>query len=264
MNLLGREEEKTNLSKSTDHPFVTVDVLPFTICEDKLKLLLVRRGTEPFYGRWAIPGGFLGMEESARQAAERKLFEETHVEKAHLEQLYTFSCPKRDPRSRVLSIAYLALIPAGHLCFVPGPEILETDLFEIIERGGQLCLLRSSDQATLSGRDLAFDHETIIRTALARMRGKIWYTDIAFSLMSDRSAFTLPELMTAFKAILGTPLDAGNFYRKIKREYLQTGRIEETGEQGKPWGKKKATLYRITWESEPFGSQEPSVPSGAL
>ena len=181
-----------------EHPSVTVDILIFTVKDRKLHLLLIRRNEHPFMGKWAIPGGFLRMDESADEAAARRIREETGVENIHLEQLYTFSSVDRDPRTRVLSIAYLATVPYGRLRFQAG---------------------EGADEA----------HEKIIRTAVQRMRGKLGYTDLAFGFLEDPSSFTLTELRIVHEAILDRQLDIGNFRRTIKREYEAAGRIRERG-----------------------------------
>lgn len=233
------------------HPSVTVDILLFTILEKKLHLLLIRRNMHPFLGKWAIPGGFLQMEESADEAAARKISEEAGVENVHLEQLYTFSAVNRDPRTRVISIAYLAAVPFGKLQFSAGPGAEEAALFAVSGIEGESvsesperlsgssqdgAVLSSADEEllltgpggeVLTGRDLAFDHASIIRCAVQRMRGKLNYTDLAFSFLEDPSAFTLSELRIIHEAILGRKLDIGNFRRTIKREYEAQGRITE-------------------------------------
>ena len=241
-----------------EHPSVTVDILLFTVEERQLKVLLVRRATPPFKGRWAIPGGFLRMEESAEEAAARRIREEAGVEGVHLEQLYTFSAVDRDPRTRVISIAYLATVPAGQLRFGAGEETAEAALFrvgigevsgegapgeDVSGEAGRL-LLTAADGTVLPPEEIAFDHAEILLTALQRMRGKIGYTDLAFGFLEDPQSFTLAELRYVHEAILGHKLDVGNFRRTIKRDYEAAGRIGETeigrGEVGRP-----AMQYRV-------------------
>lgn len=256
-----------------EHPSVTVDILLFTVEERQLKVLLVRRATPPFKGRWAIPGGFLRMEESAEEAAARRIREEAGVEGVHLEQLYTFSAVDRDPRTRVISIAYLATVPAGQLRFGAGEETAEAALFRVgigedsgegapgeevsggdvsgenVSREGVSgeagrLLLTAADGTVLPPEEIAFDHAEILLTALQRMRGKIGYTDLAFGFLEDPQSFTLAELRYVHEAILGHKLDVGNFRRTIKRDYEAAGRIGETeigrGEVGRP-----AMQYRV-------------------
>ena len=120
-----------------EHPSVTVDILIFTVSDRKLRLLLIRRNEHPYLGKWAIPGGFLRMDESADEAAARRIREEAGVENVHLEQLYTFSAVNRDPRTRVISIAYLATVPAGKLHFLAGAGAEEAALFSIDGNTGE-------------------------------------------------------------------------------------------------------------------------------
>jgi 8-oxo-dGTP diphosphatase len=242
-----------------EHPSVTVDILLFTIKDRKLQLLLIKRKEHPFIGKWALPGGFLRMEESADEAAARRIREETGVENIHLEQLYTFSSVNRDPRTRVLSIAYLATVPFGKLRFQAGEGADEAGLFavdgvqgesvtarpekELSATAGTL-VLTGAEGEVITGSDLAFDHEKIIRTAVQRMRGKLGYTDLAFGFVEDLSSFTLTELRIIHEAILDRSLDIGNFRRTIKREYEATCRIRERGLEKGAVGR-PAMLYQF-------------------
>ena len=225
-----------------EHPSVTVDILIFTVTEKKLHLLLIKRDNYPFMGKWALPGGFLQLDESADEAAGRRISEKAGVSNVHLEQLYTFSAVNRDPRTRVISIAYLATVPYGKLLFSPGTGAEEAELFtvegiigknasahpEAADPADEGSLrLTGPEGITLSSADLAFDHASIIQTAVRRMRGKLDYTDLAFGFLEDPSAFTLTELRIIHEAILDRKLDIGNFRRTIKREYEATGRIVE-------------------------------------
>ena len=242
-----------------EHPSVTVDILVFTVSDKKLRLLLIRRNEHPYLGKWAVPGGFLRMDESAEEAAARRIREEAGVEGAHLEQLYTFSAVDRDPRTRVISIAYLAAVPADKLRFLAGTGADEAALFEVSGIGNEKAdrqpekdvikeqdglLLTGPDGIQITGRDLAFDHAEIIRTAVLRMRGKLGYTDLAFGFIEDPASFTLTELRIIHEAILGYPLDIGNFRRTIKREYEAAGRIAECGLEKGAVGR-PAMLYRF-------------------
>lgn len=228
-------------------PSVTVDILIFTIEDKKLKLLLIRRNMHPYMGKWAIPGGFLQMEESADEAAARRIREEAGVENVHLEQLYTFSAVNRDPRTRVISIAYLATVPFGKLKFHAGTGAEEAALFTVSGLSEESLSLTSPGGEVITGQDLAFDHSEIIRCAVQRMRGKLDYTELAFGFLEDPSAFSLSELRLIHEAILDRKLDIGNFRRTIKREYEATGRIKERsvekGSVGRP-----AMLY--TYQSD--------------
>src|SRR5262249_28522753 len=156
----------------------------FTIREDALHVLLVRRGIEPFRGQWAIPGGFMLAGESLDDAAKRELREETGLENVWLEQLYTFGTPDRDPRGRVVTVAYFALVSAGRAPPLAGGDAAEAKWWRV---------------ATLPA-SLAFDHDHILATAVERLRGKLSHTNIAFELVPEK--FTLSELQHVHEAIL--------------------------------------------------------------
>jgi 8-oxo-dGTP diphosphatase len=191
-----------------DHPrpSVTVDVIIFTLRGDDLQALLVRRKHPPFEGMWAIPGGFVGIEESLEEAALRELEEETGVRDVYLEQLYTFGEVDRDPRGRVITVAYFALVPADAVHPHAGDDASEARWWSVYD------LPR-----------LAFDHAHILTYALQRLRYKLEYTAVGFELLPE--AFTLSELQAAYEIILGEELDKRNFRRKI----LGAQVIEETG-----------------------------------
>jgi len=191
----------------------------FTLRDDDLQVLLVKRKTAPYANRWAIPGGFVGRSERLDDAARRELEEETSVRDVYLEQLYTFGDPKRDPRERVITIAYFALVPAP-LAIAAGGDAADARWWSMYR------LPR-----------LAFDHAEILDYALTRLRYKLEYTAVGFQLLPE--TFTLTELQKAYEIILGIDLDKRNFRRKI----LDAQVIEETGEyrtgEGRP-----AMLYR--------------------
>ncbi len=206
-----------------DHPrpMVTVDVVIFTVREDRLQVLLVQRKHPPYAGMWALPGGFVGMEESLEEAALRELAEETGVMQAYLEQLYTYGDPGRDPRGRVITVAYFALIPAGTAIRTEGgDDAARADWFSV----GHL-------------PPLAFDHAEIVAYAVRRLRYKLEYTAVGFELLPEE--FTLSELQRVYEIVLGERLDKRNFRRRI----LQAGIIEPTRHfrtgEGRP-----ARLYR--------------------
>jgi len=202
-------------------PAVTVDVVIFTLREGDLQVLLVRRKAPPFQGMWAIPGGFIRLDESLEEAALRELEEETGVRDVYLEQLYTFGDPDRDPRGRVITVAYFALVPADAVCPRAGDDAAEARWWSMYDLP-----------------PLAFDHEKILAYALQRLRYKLEYTAVGFELLPE--TFTLSELQAAYEVILGEKLDKRNFRRKI----LSAGILEETGGyrtgEGRP-----AKLYRF-------------------
>ena len=208
-----------------EKPAVTVDMLIFTVNpekDDSLELLMIERGGHPFLGKWAIPGGFVEMEESLEEAAARELKEETDLSDIYMEQLYTFGDVGRDPRMRVISVAYMALVPKAKWFTVkPGAD-------------DRLTLL--SEDVCLSEEDIAFDHEKVIKTALQRLKNKVEYTDIAFELAGEE--FTLTHLQSIYESVLGRQLHKPNFRRWIVDRVEKTGRMD-TKSSGRP-----SCLYR--------------------
>lgn len=178
---------------------VAVDVVTFAVREGRLQVLLVKRGVAPHLGKWAIPGGFLHEGEDLEAAARRELDDETGIKPAFLEQLATFGAPDRDPRGRVLSVAYFALLPSeAAAAAVPagGSDAAEAAWF---------------DAAKLPS--LAFDHASILAYARERLKWKLDWTTAGFGLVPER--FTLTELQHAFEAGLGRTIDKRNFRRKV-------------------------------------------------
>jgi 8-oxo-dGTP diphosphatase len=192
---------------------VTVDIVIFSIRERELNVLLVRRGVPPFLGDYAIPGGFLRKDESLEEAAKRELYEETGVRDVFLEQLYSFGSPKRDPRGRVVTVAYYALVPSERIDLVAGADAAEARWF-----------------GTKKIPSLAFDHGEILGYALERLRNKLDYTTVGFQLLPKK--FTLSALQAVYEAILGKRIDKRNFRRKMAvlgilkplKEWQETGR----------------------------------------
>lgn len=199
MNNVIQEPTKPYDVTRYDRPSVTVDVVVFSILDEMLKVLLVKRKAWPFEGVWAIPGGFVRMEESLEEAAYRKLIEETEITShdVYLEQLYTFGDPKRDPRTRVITVAYFALVGADKLNFQAGDQA-DVGWFSVYEPP-----------------PLAFDHADILAYALTRLRYKLEYSAVGFQLLPEK--FTLRELQDAYEIILGAKLDKGNFRSKLRK-----------------------------------------------
>ena len=175
---------------------VAVDIVIFTIQSGELCVLLVKRAIPPFADQVAIPGGFVLDDESLDQAALRELKEETGVSEVYLEQLYSFGDPGRDPRGRVISVAYFALIAADRSPLIAGSDASEARWWPIRKLP-----------------PLAFDHGKILDYSLERLRNKLEYTTVGFQLLPAR--FSLSELQEVYEAILGKKLDKRNFRRKL-------------------------------------------------
>jgi 8-oxo-dGTP diphosphatase len=205
-----------------ERPSVTVDLVIFTLQDKDLNVLLVKRRRWPFEGRWALPGGFVNMDESLDQAARRELEEETGVRDIYLEQLYTFGEPQRDPRTRVISVAYIALVSADTQSLRISEESIDVRWFSV----------------RLLPGPLAFDHDAILAAGLDRLRSKLEYTTLAFQLLPE--VFSILELKGIYEQILGESLDKGNFYRKIKDANV----LEDTGMRREGRGR-PTTLYRF-------------------
>jgi 8-oxo-dGTP diphosphatase len=203
-------------------PALTVDCAVFGLDDGDLKVLLIQRGLEPFAGRWALPGGFVRVDEDLEAAARRELEEETGVTKVFLEQLYTFGDVDRDPRERVVSVAYYALVKLGDHRVKAATDARNAAWFAV------------ADVPTL-----AFDHEKILATALARLKGKVRYQPIGFELLPPK--FTLSQLQRLYEVVLETPLDKRNFRKKI----LALGVLEELDEIEEDVAHRAARLYRF-------------------
>jgi 8-oxo-dGTP diphosphatase len=205
-------------------PAVTVDCVVFGLDLDAedLKILLIQRRGQPFAGMWALPGGFVGMNETLEQSAKRELQEETGISRLYLEQLYTFGDPGRDPRGRTITVAYYALVKLGD-----HPIKADTD---------------ASDVGWFSVSDLprlAFDHAKIVTVALNRLKGKVRYQPIGFELLPAK--FTLSQLQRLYEVVLERELDKRNFRKKI----LGMGLLVETSEIQKDVAHRAARLYRF-------------------
>ena len=205
-----------------ERPSVTVDVVIFALEDDDLQVLLVRRQETPFQGMWAVPGSFVKINESLGDAAVRALGEKTGVHDVYTEQLFTFGEPARDPRTRVITVAYFALVPY---------TAVSVDVL-----GGDTAV--TAWHSVFDLPELAFDHELILEYALQRLRYKLEYTSVGFQLLPDE--FTLTELQKAYEIILSEALDKRNFRRKI----LSAEILEETGNKKQDGEGRPAKLYR--------------------
>ena len=228
-----------------ERPSVAVDLVLMSVVGGAIVALLMQRREPPHQGRWALPGGFVGVTETLEDAAVRVMREKARLTDAFVEQLYTFGAPDRDPRTRVISVAYVALLPAARFT---AAALAKSDL----------CLARIELDGTAPGDGavaatsadsklpLAFDHAAILGTAVRRLRGKLDYTPIALTLLPSR--FTLRELQEIHEAILGVALNKPAFRRRM----LDKGWIAPTGEHEANTSYRPAELYR---------RQEPHAPS---
>ena len=205
---------------SYGRPALAVDCVVFGLDEEDLKVLLIRRGIEPFLGRWALPGGFVHLEETLDEAARRELSEEAGIEKVFLEQLYTFGDPGRDPRERVVSVAYYALVKLSDHKVRAATDAKEAAWFAVDDLP-----------------KLAFDHEAIVEKAIARLREKVRYRPLGFELLPKK--FTLTQLQRMYEKILDVALDKRNFRKKV----LSTGLLIELDEVEQDVAHRAARLH---------------------
>lgn len=225
-----------------DQLHLGVDGLILTVRSGRLTALLSRRSHPPCEGAWALPGRLVALRESAEEAAEKLLAEMLPGVSAYSEQLYTFTRPERDPRGRVISIAYLILLPWERLAPALQQPGVTLQPFTVTSTPDGV-LLTDADRLSLSPADLAFDHSTILQTGVTRLQGKIDYTDVGFHLLTDMQAFSLSELQIVFEAVLNQTLDASNFRRGILAKYEATGRITQTSIIKKQGRGRPAALY---------------------
>lgn len=207
-----------------ERPSVTADIVIFSIIDSELKVLLIKRKHWPYESAWAFPGGFVQMDESLEDGAYRELNEETGLDRneIYLEQLYTFGDPGRDPRTRVITVAYFALVGADK---IKNPRAADD----------------AADVAWFSAYappELAFDHNRILEYAITRLRYKLEYSAVGFQLLPE--TFTLGELQQAYEIVLDEKLDKGNFRSKLRKSDVvePTKFTRETG--GRP-----ARLYQF-------------------
>lgn len=274
-----------------ERPSVTVDMLVFTVTDEEkenyrklpkkvLRLLMIKRGDHPFIGQWALPGGFVNMNESLDEAALRELKEETNIDNIYMEQLYTWGDVDRDPRTRVISASYMSLVDSSTLdikasddaddakwftvsCKMYQEQKTVTENGYVLQRWFRLTLSNDDDELyaivktekTVDGKiarikrevveshGIAFDHAKVIQYGIERLRNKIEYTDIAFNLMPSR--FTLTELQQVYEIILDTELLKANFRRKI------ADMVIETNEYTKDAGHRPSKLFKFNpdWDN---------------
>jgi 8-oxo-dGTP diphosphatase len=203
-------------------PALTVDGVVFGFDDGELKVLLIQRDIDPFKGQWALPGGFVHVDETLEEAVRRELKEETGLRDIYLEQLFTFSDVDRDPRERVVSVAYYALVALGKHTLAASTDARNAAWFCVSELPS-----------------LAFDHDKIVAAAVERLKGKVRYQPVGFELLAEK--FTLSQLQHLYEAILERPLDKRNFRKKI----LGMAVLIETDEIEQDVAHRAARLYRF-------------------
>lgn len=201
---------------------LTVDCVVFGLDESELKVLLIERALEPFKGEWALPGGFVRVDETLDEAARRELEEEAGLKNVFLEQLYTFGKVERDPRERVVSVAYYSLVKLAEHATRASTDAADSKWFPVSETP-----------------KLAFDHAEILKAARERLRGKVRYEPIGFELLP--AEFTLSQLQHLYEAVLGTELDKRNFRKKV----LSFDLLEPLAEKLKAGRHRPAQLFRF-------------------
>ncbi len=201
---------------------LTVDCVVFGVDDDELKVMLIQRGLPPFEGKWALPGGFVHVDESLEEAARRELQEETGLQNVFLEQLYTFGEVGRDPRERVVSVAYYALVKLSDHRVHAATDARDAAWFPVHDMPS-----------------LAFDHAEILQTAIERLRGKVRYQPVGFELLPKK--FTLSQLQHLYEVVLERELDKRNFRKKV----LSMDLLIETDEVEQDVAHRAARLYRF-------------------
>jgi len=215
---------EANMSSSADHkkPSLTVDCVVFGLDEEDLKIILIQRDRDPYKGRWALPGGFVHNDESLEEAAMRELKEETGIGNVFLEQLYTFGDVQRDPRGRVISVAYYALVNLRDHKIKAATDARDAAWFSVDDIP-----------------KLPFDHNKILEVALKRLRGKVRYEPIGFELLPEK--FTLTQLQRLYEKILEQDIDKRNFRKKI----LSMELLKELDEVQMDVAHRAARLYKF-------------------
>ncbi|MEM0952356.1 MAG: NUDIX domain-containing protein [Cyanobacteria bacterium P01_H01_bin.74] len=219
---------KQTVLSSYETPLVTVDIVLFTIIDNKLKVLLIQRRQPPFEHMWAIPGGFIHVGETLEEAASRRLYEETTVNNIYLEQLGSFGMPNRDPRARVITVAYYALVGADKLKLQAQANAKDVNWYDINDLP-----------------KLAFDHNVIVPIALKKLKRHLESSSVAFQLLPE--AFTLTELQRVYELILNKTLDKRNFRKKILASML----LQDTGKTKMEGYHRPAQLYAFRTVSDP-------------
>ncbi len=201
-------------------PALATDCVIFGFDGGELKLLLLEREKEPFKNKWALPGGFVFMDETTEACAKRILTEKAGIKQVFIEQLYTFSDIDRDPRERIISVAYYALVNKHQYELIAGRDTIKAEWFELSKLP-----------------KLAFDHAKIVKAAIQRLKGKVRYQPVGFELLNEK--FTLSQLQALYESILETTIDKRNFRKKI----LSMGLLTMLDEKEKNVARKAANYY---------------------
>lgn len=213
-----KEKEKLFLegydSTKYEKPSVAIDLLIFTIKDNQLQVFLMEREKMPFQGQLALPGVFVGIEESLEEAVKRGLKEKASLKNIYFEQLYTWGEVERDPRMRIISVSYMALVPFSQLVSSARKKGLEQNLYTV-------------DSILTSRQKMAFDHKKIIAYGRERIKNKAEYSLIAFQFLEKK--FTLPQLQLIYEIMLGKPLYKANFRKKIQPFVKETEEFITTG-----------------------------------
>ena len=217
------EEIKGTYTYKYPHPSVTADCVIFGFDGVSIKMLLIQRGIEPFKGKWALPGGFMKIDETAEECAKRELEEETGLKNAAVEQFYTFSDVNRDPRERVITVAHDARVRLSEV--KGGDDAASARWFAMDEVPS-----------------LAFDHDRILRMAVNRLKERIYFEPIGFELLPE--VFTMTELQNLYEAILEVKFDRRNFYNKM----LKLGILSEAEPRPTNASRRTPSKYRFNAE----------------
>lgn len=238
-------------SSKYEKPSVTTDVIIFTIDDDNdLNVLLIKRKNYPFKDKWAIPGGFVDINESIDTAASRELFEETNLKDIKIDQIGTFGEVDRDPRMRVISIAYFAFVPKNKLNIKAGDDAKEAILFKI-KKDESLYFINTKTDEKISEEELAFDHKEILKLALKRLNNRIDYTDDILYFLDEY--FTIFEAKSIYESISQTSIDTNNFRRDFLKKFA--GKIEKTKKTSTKYSNRAASVYRKVQNNDRIQTQ---------
>lgn len=220
-------------SSKFEKPSVAVDLVLFTILDEKLQVLMVNRNMHPFRGMLSLPGVFVGMKETLDEAAQRALYQKTGLHDIYFEQLYTWGSVDRDPRMRIISVSYYALVPSSRIELPQGEDAPQ---------------FYPADEIAAMTEGVAFDHSRIVACGRERIRSKVNWSDIAFALVPEE--FTLPQLQRVYEILLGQKLYKANFRKKIAEK------IEDTNKMTSGHAHRPSHIYRKKNAPQQFAAYE--------